>query len=223
MPVKAPQTILIAEDQRDAREVLQLAFSEARISVPIHFVTDGQDAIQYLRGDEPFNDRAKYPFPAMLLLDLKMPRLNGFEVLEWVRFQPALQRLLVVVFTSSDDPRDIDRAYELGANSYLVKPFGFEKLLELVCQLETYWLKLNICPDCGRGAGDRPVRVLIRDSSGRYFRSEDQWTLHADQARNFERSERAIRTLVGMNLSGAEVMVEMEGYLFQLRRAGEDS
>jgi len=82
-----------------------------------------------------------------LLLDLKMPRINGFEVLEWVRQQPGLKRLPITVLTSSDAPQDINRAYDLGANSYLVKPFSNEVLIQVVKSLHEYWMNFNRCPD----------------------------------------------------------------------------
>ena len=87
----------------------------------MHFVRDGQEAINYLEGEAAYEDREQYPLPDLMLLDLKMPRLNGFDVLSWLRQQPGLKRLLVTVLTSSDHPNDINRAYDLGVNSYLVK------------------------------------------------------------------------------------------------------
>ena len=99
---------------------------------PVRVVTDGQEAIDYLRGEPPFMDRGTHPMPQLLLLDLKMPRLNGFEVLSWLKTQPGLRRLLAIVFSSSAEAGDINRAYDLGANSYLVKPHATEQLLELV-------------------------------------------------------------------------------------------
>jgi CheY-like chemotaxis protein len=104
------------------------------------------EAVEYLRGDGPFADREKHPLPDLLLLDLKMPRKNGFEVLEWVRQQPGLKRLPVVVLTSSMQDLDINRAYELGANTYLVKPANYEALVDLVKTLIQYWLTLAITP-----------------------------------------------------------------------------
>ena len=102
--------------------------------------------------------------PRLLLLDLKMPLMGGFEVLEWVRQQPGLRRLLVIVFTSSDQPQDINRAFDLGANSYLVKPNSFNQLKEIGLAMETYWVKLNRCPGCGSGFALAPQhgRVISR-------------------------------------------------------------
>ena len=100
--------ILVAEDQPGDVFLLKRAFLRAGITAPLHFVRDGQEAIDYLRGTESFRDRTAYPFPCLMLLDLKMPRINGFEVLDWVRQQPALKRLPIIVLTSSNISEDVD-------------------------------------------------------------------------------------------------------------------
>jgi CheY-like chemotaxis protein len=107
--------------------------------------------INYLKGEGVFSNRDKHPLPTLVLLDLKMPGVDGFDVLKWLRLQPGLRRLLVVVFTSSDYPGDVNRAYELGANSYLLKPLEFDKLQETARYLQNYWLKLNVSPDYAPG------------------------------------------------------------------------
>jgi CheY-like chemotaxis protein len=139
--------IPVAEDLDEDIELLKRAFSTVGVNVPLHFVTDGQQAIDYLKGEGAFANRAQHPLPTVMLLDLKMPVLGGFEVLEWLRVQPVLRLLVVVVFTSSADQEDIQRGYELGANSYLVKPSSFDKLLEIVRTLQDYWLSNNLSPD----------------------------------------------------------------------------
>ena len=138
--------VLIAEDDPSDVFLLKRAFSLAQVPATLHFVRDGQEAIDYLEGDDAYNDRAVYPLPDLMLLDLKMPRLNGFDVLTWLRRQPGLKRLLVTVLTSSDQPDDINRAYDLGANSYLLKPHNSSELSELVAQVKRYWLDLNQRP-----------------------------------------------------------------------------
>jgi len=138
--------VLIAEDDPSDVFLLQRAFTAAGVPAALHFVRDGQEAIDYLGGEASFADRASYPLPDLMLLDLKMPRLNGFDVLEWLRKQPGLRRLLVTILTSSDQARDIDRAYDLGANSYLLKPHGTHELSELVMRLQRYWFELNQRP-----------------------------------------------------------------------------
>ena len=104
-------------------------------------------AVEGFTSPEAFLARPPYDGVACLLLDLKMPRLNGFEVLHWLKTQPGLKRLLVIVFSSSAETGDINRAYDLGANSYLVKPHATEQLLELVNRVEKYWLEANQNPN----------------------------------------------------------------------------
>jgi CheY-like chemotaxis protein len=138
--------VLVAEDDPSDVYLLQRAFASAAIPATLHVVRDGQEAIDYLEGHDRFSDRNTHPMPDLMLLDLKMPRLNGFDVLNWVRQKPGLKRLLVTVLTSSDQSIDINRAYDLGANSYLVKPHGNNDLAELVRRVHNYWLESNQCP-----------------------------------------------------------------------------
>jgi CheY-like chemotaxis protein len=142
--IAGKKNILIAEDDPNDVFLLQWAFSKTGINANLRFVEDGEAAIRYLES----SDQQKNPTPHLLLLDLKMPRVDGFNVLEWVRLQPGLKRLLVIVLTSSDSVLDINHAYDLGANSYLVKPFYNEHLIKLVEYLQTYWLDLNFAPEC---------------------------------------------------------------------------
>jgi CheY-like chemotaxis protein len=137
--------VLIAEDDPSDVFLLQRAFAAAEVPATLHVVRDGQEAIDYLEGQDGFSDRSTYPLPDLILLDLKMPRMNGFDVLGWLRQKPGLKRLLVTVLTSSDQPKDINRAYDLGANSYLVKPHGSNDLTELVKRVQRYWLESNRC------------------------------------------------------------------------------
>src|SRR5262245_8374290 len=125
-----PVRILVAEDEADDAFLLERAFARAGIKATIQLARDGQEAVDYLRGSKPSTDRQAQPLPVLVLLDLKMPRLDGFDVLEWLRQQPGLRRLSVVVFSSSNEPRDINRAYDLGANSYAVKPVDPASLVE---------------------------------------------------------------------------------------------
>ena len=109
----------------------------------MRFVTDGQEAVDYLAGIGKFEDRKANPLPRLLLLDLKMPLLDGFDVLRWMRKQPVLYRLPVAVLTSSNLDNDVDRAYDLGANSYIVKPGSLMGYAGLVQTLHKYWAELN--------------------------------------------------------------------------------
>lgn len=137
------RTILVAEDSDAEVTLLEHAFSRVGINASIHFVRDGQEAIEYLQGDGSYHDRQIYKLPDLLLLDLKMPRLGGFDVLAWLQERSDCDCLVVVVLTSSDDPKDVTRAYQLHANSYLVKPPGVrEEFVESICK---YWLRTNVC------------------------------------------------------------------------------
>jgi CheY-like chemotaxis protein len=139
-------TLLIVEDRPADVLLIRRAFMKAQIANPLQVVGDGVDAVAYLSGSGAFGDRQKHPLPALLLLDLKLPRTSGLEVLSWLRAQPDLRRLPVVVLTSSKETSDVNRAYELGANSYLLKPVTFESLLEMIKTLRLYWIEMNELP-----------------------------------------------------------------------------
>lgn len=141
--MNSPLHILVAED--DASDVLLLkrAFAQTRMA-PVHYASDGEEVLAYLAGKPPFENPVRYPLPHLLLLDLKLPRMDGFEVLRCIRGQLNLRHLLVVVFSGSNLQTDIDKAYEYGANSYVVKPHGPRDLVAVVQRLETYWAKLNV-------------------------------------------------------------------------------
>jgi CheY-like chemotaxis protein len=127
-----PPAILLAEDQESDTLLLQRAFKTAGIVNPLHAVSDGEQCLAYLRGGGEYSNRAEYPLPSLLLLDLKMPRMSGFEVLSWIRAQPELKDLRIVVFSASLEPMDVNRAVQLGANSFLVKPINFDDLVAMV-------------------------------------------------------------------------------------------
>ena len=140
------QFILLVEDDANDVLLLQRAFHKAGLRDTLRVVRDGEQAIHYLRGQDPYHQRDRFPVPFMMLLDLKMPGTDGFEVLHWVRSHPELRRLLVVVLTSSNLQADVDRAYELGANSYLVKPVEFEQMVHMIQRFEAYWKEINRTP-----------------------------------------------------------------------------
>jgi CheY-like chemotaxis protein len=140
------ENILVVDDDVNDVFLLRRAFQRANLAAALRVAQDGEQAVAYLGGQGEYADREQYPLPALILLDLKMPRKSGFEVLEWLRRQPGLRRLIVVVLSSSNQHSDINRAYDLGANSYLVKPAGFDRLLELVESVSAYWLILNEKP-----------------------------------------------------------------------------
>jgi CheY-like chemotaxis protein len=133
-------TILVVEDDPDDRDLLARAFRKAGIEMPLQFAVDGDEAVACLKdavGEQP------EACPAVILLDLKLPRRSGFEVLEWIKGHPVLRRVPVIILTSSRESVDLKRAYDLGANSYLVKPARSEDLLRMVEQIHAYWLGLN--------------------------------------------------------------------------------
>lgn len=139
------QVFLLAEDSQNDVFLMQQAFKRAGLPNPLQAVADGQEAISYLKGEGDYSDRTKFPLPMVVLLDLNMPRKNGFEVLEWLRSQPNLKRLVVIILTASNRSVDADRAYDLGANFYLTKPGKFDQFVEMIKCLHE-WLRLNHFP-----------------------------------------------------------------------------
>lgn len=140
------QFILLAEDDTNDTVLIKRAFQKAGLGEVLKSVRDGDEALNYLRGVGEFSDRSRFPLPFLLLLDLKMPATDGFEVLQWLRSQPDFRRLLVVVLTSSNLQTDVDRAYDLGANSYLVKPVEFNEMVNMIQRFEAYWAEMNRFP-----------------------------------------------------------------------------
>lgn len=132
--------VLWAEDSDDDAFLMERAFRTAELPDLLFRVPDGLQATKYLSGFEPFSDRQQYPYPSLLLLDIKMPFMSGFDVLAWKNSKPEFQELPVIVLTSSEMSRDIEEAFRLGASEYLVKPSTFEKLVEQVKQLHAKWI-----------------------------------------------------------------------------------
>jgi len=130
--------------------LIRKAFSNAGIGNPIYAVRSGDEVISYLRGDGQYCNRAEYPLPDLLLLDLKMPGTDGFDVLRWLRRQEGLESLRVLVLTSSEQIREVNQAYALGANSFLVKPMDFENLIQLSKTIRDFWLTMSKAPESYR-------------------------------------------------------------------------
>ncbi|MEG3986985.1 response regulator [Microcoleus sp. S28C3] len=146
--MKVMQTILLVEDNPVDILLMQRAFrKEIFTNTSLQIVRDGDAAVFYLNGDGEYSDRDRYPLPAVILLDLKLPRRSGHEVLVWLKQQPELKRLPVVMLTSSKETIDVKRAYDLGVNSYLVKPIGFASLLEMMQSFNEYWLNYTELPE----------------------------------------------------------------------------
>ena len=139
--------ILVADDSEDDVVLLKRAFLRAGIDAAIEFVSDGQDAVDYLGGRAPFDDRQRFPLPKLMMLDVKMPGVDGFDVLEWLRRQPGLRGLPVIMWSSSEQQEDVNRAYALGANSYLAKPTQTDRFEEMVKAIELYWMKTSALPE----------------------------------------------------------------------------
>lgn len=137
------QTILLVEDNEDDTFFMRQALKDAGISNPLQHVEDGQAAIDYLAGTGIYADRAKYPLPMIVFLDLKLPMKSGHEVLQWIRARKEFEKLIVIVLTSSNEPVDLKRSYQLGANSYVVKPPTPEQLIDLAEAFKLWWLRQN--------------------------------------------------------------------------------
>lgn len=142
---------LVAEDDKSTQILLKRAFLKAGLDFPIHFTSDGQETLDYLKGEGPFSSRDQFPFPAILLLDYTMPKLNGLEVLKKIRSDPDLKKLIVVVLSSSVDELQIAEAYQAGVNSYVEKPLEFSELLHTITCINAYWFGCNHFPHAVTG------------------------------------------------------------------------
>jgi DNA-binding response OmpR family regulator len=138
-------TILLVEDDENDTFFFQRALNKAGLTNPLQVARDGQEAIDYLRGGGKFAERAKFPLPGLILLDLKLPFVMGLDVLKWIRQQSDLS-LIVVILSSSQQDEDIAAAYRLGANAYLVKPADVSKLEGMVRGINDFWLTQNTPP-----------------------------------------------------------------------------
>jgi CheY-like chemotaxis protein len=139
------QIILLVDDSENDLFLMRSAFKKAGFNNPLQEVHNGEEAIAYLKGEGRYSDRSQFPFPVVVLLDLNMPMKNGFDVLAWVRAQPALKRLSVIILTASLRTTDVERAFDLGANSYLVKPSSLDDLTNMIRALRD-WLQINHFP-----------------------------------------------------------------------------
>lgn len=140
-------TILLIEDSADDALLMQRALEKSGIADRVHHAKNGKEAIEYLTGAGGFSDRRKFPVPQLILLDLQMPEMHGLKVLEWIREQPQFRSTVVIVLSSSRLTGDIQLAYRLGSNSYLVKPPTLEMLYQMVNAIAQYWLALNQWPE----------------------------------------------------------------------------
>ncbi len=139
------KTILLVDDSETDLMLMRFAFKKAEFDDQLQVVWNGEEAIAYLKGEGVFSNRNQYPLPAVMLLDLNMPMKNGFDVLTWARTQPALKRLSIIILTASMRPEDVERAFDLGAGSYLVKPGSLDALTAMIRCLRD-WLHYNHFP-----------------------------------------------------------------------------
>lgn len=148
MLTEAP--ILVVDDSPDHVMLLELAFKKADIHDPHFAVNSGEDAVSYLAGRDRYADSRNLPLPSVVLLDLKMPGMHGFDVLAWIRKQPHLKALRVVILSSSDLQQEINQSYEMGANAFLTKPVNLEDLVQLVRVFRDHWLRFAQQPAISR-------------------------------------------------------------------------
>jgi len=139
MAMDEPFPILIAEDDENDAIILERALHKVGFQNPVHFCQDGVDVLNYLRAEDKYWDRTAFPFPRVLITDLKMPKMGGLEVLKWLHQHPECNVIPKIVFTASKQTRDIQEAYKWGANSYIVKPGGYEALTHVLKLTFDYW------------------------------------------------------------------------------------
>jgi CheY-like chemotaxis protein len=149
---ETPQVLLV-EDNPDHEELIRRAFSEREPKVALAVARHGEEALDYLHRRGEYEDPSRSPRPRLILLDLRLPRVDGLEVLGEIKASPALRATPVVVLTTSDSEHDVARAYAQHANSYLVKPAEFSRIRELIAHVQSYWLDMNRLP----GDGGRPT------------------------------------------------------------------
>ena len=137
-----PGILLVDDDENDV-VIMTMALKKADLNCPILLATDGREAQDYLSGTGKFADRHEYPLPYLILMDLKLPRVMGLEVLKWLRERPEFDSTIVLVLSSSPMPEDIQSAYSLRANGYLVKPSGIEKLQLMAQAIKDFWFLQN--------------------------------------------------------------------------------
>lgn len=150
--------VLLVDDCENAAMLMRIVFERAGYVEPLRWASDGMDAIAYLKGEGGYADRTQHPWPTVVLLDLNMPRKNGFEVLAWIRQQAGLRRLPVYVLSASNLSDDIRRAHDLGANAYLLKPGTLDGLMQLAKELAAWLRFTHLVPVTGLGDDESPPR-----------------------------------------------------------------
>ncbi len=140
MTLKTGGVILLAEDNPDDGLLVRRAFKNLAIQERLIILGDGHEVVDYLEGSGPYGNRTKFPLPKLLLLDLEMPRVSGFQVLDWIRRNANVRQLPVIVLTSSVYSQDVTRAYQLGANSFLIKPTDLAEFTVALKEMAAFWL-----------------------------------------------------------------------------------
>lgn len=153
-----PDPILLVEDNPDDVFFMNRACRQAEIVQSLQVVENGRAAIDYLSGTGEFADRAKYVLPCLILLDLKLPYKSGADVLQWIRESETLRNLPVIILTTSAEQSDVERAYRLGANAFLVKPANMNDLIRMLKTLKAFWLEYNVLPQIR--PADRPIAAM---------------------------------------------------------------
>jgi len=152
---------LLVEDSEDDVVLIRRAFAKAGVHDALQVVPNGEEALAYLKGEGRYSNRSEYPLPDLVLLDLKLPGKDGFEVLQCIRRHPGFCALRVVVLTSSDDIRDVNRAYQLGANSFVVKPVDSEDFVSAVQAIQGFWMWVSRSPEVFRSAALTTANVQL--------------------------------------------------------------
>jgi CheY-like chemotaxis protein len=210
--------ILLVEDREDDILIMLRSFDQAGIKNPVQVVRDGDEAMEYLGGEGKYSNRHGYPLPELVLLDLRMPKVDGFEVLRWIRLRPDLSGLRVVVLTSSADIRDVNMAYAMGANSFLVKPMDFNRFVELSSFIADNWFHWNTSPHAqpgarrqtSDGAGSNKKVHLRERSSQRFYGGRDEWVAEKERALDFERIDLAEAVATAERLNEVEIVLAYE-------------
>lgn len=141
-----PSSILLVEDEEAHAELTVRAIRKAGNANRVDVVSDGEEALDYLFNDKKYADRSKYPTPGLILLDIKLPGIDGLDVLQKIKQEPNLRKIPVIILTTSEREEDIARSYDYHANSYLTKPVGFKEFEEKIRQIDFYWMLLNRPP-----------------------------------------------------------------------------
>jgi DNA-binding response OmpR family regulator len=204
-----PVTVLYVEDEESDAIFMQEAFKLAAPEVRLTIAADGQQALDYLAGRDGYSQRAEHPVPVLVLLDLKLPVLPGFEVLRWMREQPQYKSLPVVVFSSSSREQDKLRSDELGADWYLEKPASAKEFRGLVEEVKRRWLSPNAGAAAGKGNTAEPgirMRKLVQNKATKAFLTESgEWTKDLRSAKVFPTTEEARSAVLDHKLKNVEL------------------